>query len=333
MKAFARHNSRTGREKQMDPGENGHVTNFPVVESLPQDRAELELRWPRQLKTIMEEVLSPADPETLERNLRNNPSFMALIEGWDNMPTASQANCWNMIQERLRIAALSSRPFCRRCGECCLRGSPVLFEQDRPVLASGEIRRCDLITLRTGERAFSNRLQTCVSLDNERVKIKEVPGSRSCIFLSPGRDACLIYSDRPHQCRVLECWDPSRYDTLLTLPPLTRFGLLGLSNPLSDIIGRHEERTSVTAMAASLAALKAGDDSGEETALQFILYDLHTREFVMDTLGLKQDELDFFFGRPMAFIAMEFGYKTIFSSDGLPYLERMAVSDDRVESP
>ena len=127
----------------------------PQVERLPADRAELEERWPEILALIMSRVKSPANPDQLAAELKNAPDFMALIQGWERMPTASQANAWNMIQERLFDAAMATRPFCVRCGECCRRGSPALFGQDLPTLASGAIARKDLVTVRRGERAFS----------------------------------------------------------------------------------------------------------------------------------------------------------------------------------
>ena len=73
------------------------------------------------------------------------------------------------------------------------------------------------------------------------MKLKEAPGSRACIFLSPGGDACLIYEDRPFQCRIMECWDESRFDTVQTMPPLTRRELLGSDiGPLAEVMDHHD---------------------------------------------------------------------------------------------
>ena len=292
----------------------------PVLEALPADSAELEQRWPALLAELMTECRSQADPAAVEGDLRGDREFMALIQGWENMPTAAQANAWNMIQDRLWTAVVATRPYCLRCGECCRKGSPVIYDQDRPSLAGGHITRADLVTLRPGEPAFSNREQRLVILDREQVKIKEAPDGRTCIFLDPSGETCLIYENRPFQCRIMECWDPSRFETLLTLPPVTRLDLLGRDNPLSEIMVRHDERCSPRALGESLESIVPDAPETAEAALEMILYDLHVREFVSQKFNLAQDELDFFFGRPLALLCRGFGYALEAGNDGQPGL-------------
>ena len=167
-----------------------------------------------------------------------------------------------------------------------------------PALAAGIIRRGDLITLRRGERAWSNRQGKIVSLEQEQLQIRAVPQTRTCIFLGPGGDACLIYDDRPFQCRVLECWDPARFDTLLKLPPLTRLDLVGADSQIGRIIARHEERAGVLELARALEQAAAGREADREAALEAVLFDLHVREFAVRDMSAPQADLDFFFGRP-----------------------------------
>ena len=268
-------------------------------ESLPQDLKELQARWPELLNTILQEAKSPADPETVAETLRRDKSFMDLVLGWEKMPTASQANAWEMIQDRLWDAARQTRPYCLRCGECCRRGSPVLFEQDRPILSSGVLGPQHLTTIRVGEKAFSNRLQKMVVVKKEQVKVKNAEDGRTCIFLSPGKDACLIYEDRPHQCRVMECWDPSRFDRILTLPPLTRTSILGPDNPLAEIMAEHDKRCSAAAFVELIEKFIQGDETVEEQALDMIFFDIHTRDFCAKKFGIGEEQIDFFFGAPL----------------------------------
>lgn len=295
----------------------------PVFEALPADLGELEQRWTTLLAELIAQCSSPALPDDLARGLRGDPEFMALIQGWENMPSAAQANAWNMIQDRLWSAVVASRPFCLRCGECCRRGSPVIYDQDRPSLAGGHITRADLLTLRPGETAFSNREQRLVVLSLEQVKIKEAPDGRTCIFLSPTGEACLIYDHRPFQCRIMECWDPSRFQTLLTLPPVTRLDLLGRDNPLSEIIIRHDERCRPEALKEALESIRAEAPKTFDAGLELILYDLHVREFVMEKFNLSEKEMDFFFGRPLAVLCPGFGYVLEAGTDGQPTLRRL----------
>ena len=264
----------------------------PVIEALPDTLEQLETIWPELLKNILAEARSPAAADEVIGRMKQEETFMDLVRGWENMPTTAQANAWNMIQERLWEAAIATREYCVRCGECCLAGSPTIYDQDRPSLASGAIKRSNLLTLRSGEKAWSNRENRYVVLEREQIKIKSQADSRACIFLSPGHDACYIYPDRPFQCQVLECWDPSRFQTVINLPPVTRLDLLGRDNPLSRIIEQHEERCGIKALADALEA----DET--EKALDMVLFDLHVREFVKEKFALPEDELDFFLGRP-----------------------------------
>ena len=299
------------------------MSRKPVMEALPADLGELEQRWPMLLAELIKDCNSPADPAVVAQDLREDRDFTALIQGWEDMPTAAQANAWIMIQDRLWSAALATRQYCLRCGECCRRGSPVIYDQDRPILAGGHLTRADLVTLRPGEPAFSNREQRLVVLDREQVKIKEAPDGRTCIFLSPSGEACLIYDHRPFQCHIMECWDPSRFQTLLTLPPVTRLDLLGRDNPLSEIMIRHDERCSPTALREALGAIREESPETGAAALELILYDLHVREFVGDKFDLPEGEMDFLFGRPLALLCRGFGYGLEAGTDEKPVLRRL----------
>ncbi|MEW5725698.1 MAG: YkgJ family cysteine cluster protein [Thermodesulfobacteriota bacterium] len=293
------------------------------IQALPQNRAELMERWPRLLAEILEEIRSPAEAGPLQEQMEKDDRFMTLVKAWDFMPTTSQAIAWEKIQDRLWEAARATRPYCVRCGDCCRRGSPGLYNQDRPVLAQGRIKPRDLMTLRRGEPAFSNREQKIVRLDHELVKLKEAPGGRTCIFLGPGGDACLIYPDRPFQCRIMECWDPSRYDKLSQYPPLSRLDLLGQESPLAEIVRNHEEKCSVAELGRSLAKTDPKDPATQEKALNMILYDLHVREFAHEKLGLPQDEMDFIFGRPLYQVVQGFGWDVQPDRQNEPRLRRL----------
>ncbi len=246
-------------------------------ENLPADLKELQARWPEMLENFLSQVHSPASMETVAEALRRDESFRNLVSGWERMPTAAQANCWEMIGQRLWRAALDSRPWCVRCGECCRRGSPVLFDQDRPALASGAIRRADLMTLRQGEPAFSNRLGRMILLEQEQVKIREQEDGRACIFLAPAGDACQIYDDRPFQCRVMECWDPSRFDTLTRMRPLNRRDLilfdLHLRNFALEKLHLEETETDFLfgrPLAALVGAFGFGIETGSAGGLKLV---------------------------------------------------------------
>jgi hypothetical protein len=87
---------------------------------LPADAKELEIVWPQLLRAILEESRSPADPAEIKASMAADRDFMALVEGWDHMPTASQANAWEMIQERLWPSASAAANAAARAARFCL---------------------------------------------------------------------------------------------------------------------------------------------------------------------------------------------------------------------
>ena len=63
----------------------------------------------------------------------------------------------------------------------------------------------DVYTLRPGEKATTREGQV-TALPEERLKVREVPGSRQCWFYLAANHTCRIYEDRPEQCRRQNCW-------------------------------------------------------------------------------------------------------------------------------
>ena len=113
---------------------------------------------------------------------------------------------------------------CKRCGQCCRLGGPVLHRDDLSLLdrldapAKGTVPfgMADLVTLRTGELVRDDVIGTLTPLESECVKLAPARGRTDweCRFLVrmpgavPGRDAgCGIYDRRPAQCRALSCSD------------------------------------------------------------------------------------------------------------------------------
>lgn len=299
----------------------------PAVETLPSTLEKLKEVWRQKLNEILKQSKSPAEYEDVKASLEADQDFMSLVNGWELMPTAAQANAMNKIEERLWEAAVRSREFCVRCGQCCRNGSPILYEQDRPILAKGIIQRSDLVTLRAGEVAYSNKERKMVILAREQIKVKSVPDSRQCIYLSPMGEACLIYSDRLHQCRIMDCWDPSRFEKLLSLPPVSRLDLLGMDNPISQLIEKHDEKTSIIGFAKAISKIVESDPASGDEAVDMILFDLHVRQFAIDKLNIMADELDFFFGRRLAEISRGFGYEFQADENGKPVLISVNAED------
>ena len=121
---------------------------------------------------------------------------------------------------------------CKRCGQCCRLGGPVLHRDDLSLLdrldapAKGTVPfgMADLVTLRTGELVRDDVIGTLTPLESECVKLAPARGRTDweCRFLVrmpgavPGRDAgCGIYDRRPAQCRALSCSEKEATEALL----------------------------------------------------------------------------------------------------------------------
>jgi hypothetical protein len=105
----------------------------------------------------------------------------------------------------------------------------------------------------------------------------------------------------------MECWDPSRFDRILTLPPLTRADILGPDNPLAEIMAEHDKRCSPAAFIELIEKFIQGDETVEEQALDMIFFDVHTRNFCTQKFGVDEERVDFFFGSPLNRICLALG--------------------------
>jgi Fe-S-cluster containining protein len=206
-------------------------------------------------------------------------------------------------------AAYGTRPYCLRCGDCCRRGSPTLFLEDLPLLRRGIIRRLEVLTLRAGEIGFSNAAQDLVLLPEERIKVKEKPGSRECLFFDAETKGCGIYDERPLQCRVMECWNPDHYNDLDSKKYLSRKELLNPEDPLLPIIESHNQRCALHKLQKALSRLKRGLADAQEEALDILLFDQHLREYLARDQKISPENQVFLFGRSVSDLIQSFGFR------------------------
>jgi Fe-S-cluster containining protein len=227
-----------------------------------------------------------------------------------------QERRWEALCREMEKAAYATRPYCLRCGDCCRQGSPTLYLADMPILRQGSIRRVDLITLRDGEIGFSNATQDLILLPEERIKVKEKPGGRECIFLDAETKGCNIYEDRPLQCRVMECWNPDTFQGLDGYEFLSRNELLNPEDPLIPIIESHTKRCSVSDLQEALSRTKKGFAAAQDEALDILFFDRHLREYLTQEQGIGPENQVFLIGRPVSDLIYSFGFRIEEGSDG-----------------
>jgi Fe-S-cluster containining protein len=190
---------------------------------------------------------------------------------------------------------------CIRCGTCCEKGGPTLHSEDRIFLQNGTLKPTHLFTLRAGELAYHHLKERLIELSDEMIKIKSTDGSSACIFYDAEQKACSIYEDRPLECRVLKCWDTKDVEELFMQDLLSRLDLCPKGSTIAELISAYERSFSPGRLYGLLS--EAGSQEGAQQTNpeieRMVSTDEAFRQKVVEALGLKEDELEFFFGRPV----------------------------------
>jgi len=205
------------------------------------------------------------------------------------------------------------RTHCIRCGECCLRSSPTLHAKDLALVAGGSIQLEHLYTLRKGELVRDNVHGRIVPADQEMIKIREEKGS--CVFYRAEEKACSIYENRPLQCASLKCWDTTEFMEVYRSPMLNRQEVIE-NGVLLGLVEEQERRCSYAALGDHVHRISEEGEKAVEKVLELLKFDFHLRPFLAQKLGLRMEEMDFFFGRPLTETIVMFGLKVEKQPDG-----------------
>ena len=133
------------------------------------------------------------------------------------------------------------------------------------------------------------------------IKIKGRDGSSACTFYDAEQQACAIYETRPLECRALKCWNTAEVEGLFMQDLLSRLDLCPKGSAIADMISAYERSFPPSRVYGLLseAGLQEGIQQTEPEIEQMVSTDEAFRQKVVETLGLKVDELEFFFGRPV----------------------------------
>jgi len=266
-----------------------------------------------EARTMLWEVGSSADPGELVEGILGE--LEALAPRQADLENRTEEQIWSEVRQRLLKAAYATRPFCIRCGTCCSKGSPTLLKQDFSLLQHDVIKPVDLMTIRRGEPAYSSRSEQTAPAETELIKVREVPGARSCIFYHGWDKSCSIYESRPTQCQLQECWNAG-FPEEMEAEPLTRKDLLSTIDSLWQVIERHEERCSHQDLSRAVTRLAATKGQTVQEVLDLLAFDHHVREFMRDTVGLDAEAMDLFFGRPLEETLFAYGLRLEQQPDG-----------------
>lgn len=277
---------------------------------------ELLDQWNALLISILREDQSNLPLKRAQTQVRQDTLYQDVIRRWPKMEANEKLTAWKRLIQLSESALRQVLPTCVACGECCRIGSPSLHAEDLELLRQGSIPWRDLITLRCGEPVRSPFQQTILPLSDERVKIREKPGSRECVFLDSETDHCLIYGNRPTQCRAQACWDPKAALGLQKTPYLTRVEIFQGVDLLLDLIMEHDRRCSFEKLVQAFDRLRETRGDSVEEVLQLLAYEDHFRKFLGNQLHIPAENLELVFGRSFVDLVPLFGFRIIMEPDG-----------------
>ncbi|NDY57353.1 YkgJ family cysteine cluster protein [Desulfovibrio sulfodismutans] len=201
----------------------------------------------------------------------------------------------------------SPPPTCRRCGLCCRKGGPALHLEDLPLAVSGVVPHSALVTLRQGETVRDNVTGRLVTLHREMVRIRAFGASPVCPFFREPGD-CLIHDHSPAECRALYCAAPQALMEMYQKDRATRRDLIPLASPQWELVQIHEERCPA-GEAIRLCLAARNDPAAAADLAEMVRFDAAFRELCVEKAALTPDELELYFGRPLAEVIMPFERK------------------------
>ena len=248
--------------------------------------------------------------------IKREPCYQDLNNNWDKLEPAARGQKWQALMERLLKLVYATRPYCVRCGECCLRGSPSLHLEDAELLERGLISARQLYTLRRGEMVSLNIDRGIGVLPEELVKIKEDSETGYCLFYSKEQHSCLVYDHRPLQCRVQACWNPENSENIWRQEKLTRRAILTDEDVL-EILEVYDERCDPEKLDAAFKQVyETRDAKTLDRVLEILRQDVIIRAFVKTRLNRAEEELNFLLGRPLTDLVRAYGMRVEKDADG-----------------
>jgi Fe-S-cluster containining protein len=219
-----------------------------------------------------------------------------------------------------RLRELAGLMACLGCATCCRTASPTLYVEDHDLIQKGGLPRDMLYLLRTGERVFSARRQESFLLVAPLIKLRERPGG-GCVFLKGNK--CVIYENRPRQCRHLACWAGRHAGQLEYHPRLGREALFAHDQTALDLAREYDIKLPAAELDQALSAAALGNETCTEKALGFIDLDHRLRLGIGSRYAYGPPELELLLGRPALALLPAYGLAVTLDQDERPRLRPM----------
>ncbi len=280
--------------------------------------------WQDYLSEVLQVSPQSERYKILRREIEQAAGFKEVYDSWNTLSPESRAVAWRRLMTVSRNQILEREASCVRCGQCCEQGSPTLLGPDLGLFQREVLNWNDVYTLRSGEPVTS-REGKVTPLTEERLKVREVPGSRQCWFYLAANQSCRIYEDRPEQCRRQNCWgEPAPASGPEEL--LQRVHLFAAVPEIWELIREHQERCDCAKVAALLADVGAGQEAAGAPLFEALHFDHYLRQMLIGDWELTPEATDLILGRPLADFLQTLGVNAILTPEGVFRLEPLQAS-------
>ncbi len=299
----------------------GKIRDNPLV-ALERGNRDVMLNiWREYLLELLE-----LDPKSGRRQLLINrieqaADFDRLYGEWNDLSTSERAERWLTLIRLAKAELQEVNDNCLRCGDCCVKSSPTLTINDMHLFQNDIVHWSEVYTLRRGEKGVSPRTGEVVAIDSERLKIKEHSGAKHCLYYATNPNRCLIYEQRPEQCRQQLCNRSETEQPAEESEFLTREDIFGQHPELWALIAAHETRCAVDRLEGILQDLTEENAAASEALFDMLHFDHYLRQMLLQEWEISPGAQEFLLGRPLTQVLRQFGIKAVMTPDGVFNLE------------
>ncbi|MBI4643603.1 MAG: YkgJ family cysteine cluster protein [Deltaproteobacteria bacterium] len=270
--------------------------------------------WQEYLQEVLNASRQSGRFRIIRRNIEDKAGFQEIYRDWNTMAPEARAEAWKRLIAAAKEELLAHWKSCVRCGECCELSSPTLLAPDLALFRREILTWNEVYALRPGEQVTS-REGKASTLAEERLKVREVPGSRQCWFYLAATNKCRIYEDRPEQCRRQQCWgEEAPVPEAAEL--LSREALLADVPEIWDLITAHEERCALSRVFQTLQALETEPDTAGEALFDALHFDHYLRQMLQEEWELSAPATEFILGRPLTQFLRDHGINAALTPEG-----------------
>ncbi len=280
--------------------------------------------WREYLRDVLQAEPQSRRFAVLRREIEEAGGFREIERNWPDLAPEARAEAWRRLMAASREVVQARGAECVRCGECCEKSSPTLMLQDQPLLAEDVLGWNEVYTLRAGEQVTSREGKP-ITFKEERLKVREVPGSQQCAFYLAAKNTCRIYEQRPEQCRRQQCWgEPAPAPEAAEL--LTRRHLFEGVPEVWEMIAAHQERCDLAKVGRALEDLAAGREEAGDVLFDALHFDHYLRQTLREDWQLNEAAIDLILGRPLPEFLKAHGLNATMGPEGTFRLTRVASS-------